>query len=1117
VNLAVVRGDDHNAPVAARREPQHREERPHARAVHEPDHRQVQHDSRRVSDGPLDVILPPRGGGEIELAPDRDNGGRVFHWMFTGFPRSRVFKLQWHHRRASGYPPNGMAGSAPRRFAGWRRYALALVFTGVAVVGTQLLAGEMFMTPLVGTVVLVSVFLGIGPAYVAIAVSWIGLLVYVEPTGSLTIEDGTVARRWAVSLAVALVLVWIGWSLQRLRRKEAERAVEAEQATATAMDFQELARSLAAAATPTEVAGSLVSHMPDLLGAGGASLGLIEDGELVIVDPGNAARAALPPGLRLPLSARAPIATAARTGEPAYANTRAEVERVYPDGARLVRYAASALAVPLRVSGRVVGAMGFPFAHQHAVDEGTIALAKVAAEAGGQALERARLHELEQAARVHAELQADRMRLLQDVAERLSAAATASEVADVIVQQTTSALAAEGVLVYELQERRGQLSLLAHTGYPQHVIEARTAVPLAASSPVTDAVESGEPLALRTRAQIDERFGDSEGAVEPGDESLYCFPLTARGRTLGAVQFVYRAPTVLDSGILAIAGTIFRQGAVALDRSLGYEQELVIRRRSERLQLLTASLSGALTPGDVATIFIDEVLGSIGADAAALSVVDDETGLMSPVAWKGLPDELVEERGVPLSADRPGAKALRRRRPAYYEDIEELAADFPRSRDRAAASRMRSFAYLPLWTAGSAIGLAVLGWREPNRLAPDDRPFLESVAAQCALALDRARRYEAERDIAETLQRSVLPETVPSMEGVRVAALYLAGSSAVNVGGDWFDTLTLGDGTLGFVVGDVVGKGVEAAATMAQLRNGMRALALDQRSPGETVTKLNLLLASYTDVPFATLAYVTLDPSTLDATVTSAGHPPPLVVSPGGRVRFLEGAGGLPLGADPASSYVEWRTRLEPAATVVLYTDGLVERPERSIDEGLDLLAQAAGRAPREPDAFVDAVVAEMLGPGARGDDVALLVILLDAIPLPPLALTLPARTDSLRTLRRELERWLEDASVPELDARDVVLASWEAGANAIEHAAAPPGSTFRLDAALTGDRVRVEVADNGRWKEPRFRENRGLGLRLIEALMASVDVERMDGGTRVVMERPVTREPARGHGTRWA
>ena len=155
-------------------------------------------------------------------------------------------------------------------------------------------------------------------------------------------------------------------------------------------------------------------------------------------------------------------------------------------------------------------------------------------------------------------------------------------------------------------------------------------------------------------------------------------------------------------------------------------------------------------------------------------------------------------------------------------------------------------------------------------------------------------------------------------------------SSAVDVGGDWFDTLTLADGNLGFVVGDVVDDEVEAAATMAQLRNGVHALTLDRRTPGETVTKLNLLLASYTDVPFATLAADDLNPPDARNDDHAGRPPPPLVVEPDGAVRFLEGPGGLPLGADPTASYSEWDTTLEPGATVVLYTDGLVERTVRS-------------------------------------------------------------------------------------------------------------------------------------------------------------------------------------------
>ena len=166
-----------------------------------------------------------------------------------------------------------------QRLAGWRKYALGLAFAGLGLLGTHLLAGEMFMTPLVGTVALVAVFLGIGPAHVAIGTAWLGLLLYVEPRWQFTIEDNTIARRRATSLVIALVLVEIAWSLQRLRRKEAVRATQAEEASAAARDLQELARALSAAATPPEVAQALVSHMPDLLGAAGGSLGLIDDGD----------------------------------------------------------------------------------------------------------------------------------------------------------------------------------------------------------------------------------------------------------------------------------------------------------------------------------------------------------------------------------------------------------------------------------------------------------------------------------------------------------------------------------------------------------------------------------------------------------------------------------------------------------------------------------------------------------------------------------------------------------------------------------------------------------------------------------------------------------------------
>ena len=201
------------------------------------------------------------------------------------------------------------------------------------------------------------------------------------------------------------------------------------------------------------------------------------------------------------------------------------------------------------------------------------------------------------------------------------------------------------------------------------------------------------------------------------------------------------------------------------------------------------------------------------------------------------------------------------------------------------------------------------------------------------------------------------------MEGATVAARYLPGTAAIDVGGDWFDTIPLADGRLGFVVGDVVGKGVQAAATMAQLRNGMRALTLDSSDPATVVTKLNRLLDSVTDSPFATLAFVVVDPNTHEAEMISAGHLPPLVVSPRAASRgFLEGVRGLPLGVEPEATYEAWTTTLEPGSAIVLYTDGLVERRDRSLDDGLGLLADAVRGVTTAPDELVDTIIERLIG-----------------------------------------------------------------------------------------------------------------------------------------------------------
>ena len=220
-----------------------------------------------------------------------------------------------------------------------------------------------------------------------------------EPRWSAWPESKADTTRWAVGLAVALVLIWASWTLQRLREQERRRATEAEATSAVASELHALAAALASAAEPSDVAGALLARVPALLGSVGGSLGLVEGDDLVIVAPTRGARPVLRPGLRLPLSTSAPITEAARTGETAYAVTRASFEQAFPDGAKLARYAASALAVPLRVEGRVTGAIGFPFNRPHAVDENVLSIAQIAAELGGQALQRSLAYERERNAR----------------------------------------------------------------------------------------------------------------------------------------------------------------------------------------------------------------------------------------------------------------------------------------------------------------------------------------------------------------------------------------------------------------------------------------------------------------------------------------------------------------------------------------------------------------------------------------------------------------------------------------------------------------------------------------------------------------------------------------------
>jgi PAS domain S-box-containing protein len=360
--------------------------------------------------------------------------------------------------------------------------------------------------------------------------------------------------------------------------------------------------------------------------------------------------------------------------------------------------------------------------------------------------------------------------------------------------------------------------------------------------------------------------------------------------------------------------------------------------------------------------------------------------------------------------------------------------------------------------------------------------------------------YEREHRIAETLQRSLLPETLPAIEGVALAARYLPAGADTAVGGDWFDALELEDGRLALVVGDVVGHGLRAAATMGQLRNAFRAYALVEGSPAQTVGRVDRLLAHEAAGAMATVLYLVLDRDTGEVAFTSAGHPPPLLLTPDGP-RFLEGGRSVPVGATDSAVFREHTEVIPPGSTLVLYTDGLVERRDAALEHGLAELAASATRSEGDLEHLCDDLLADALGGADPADDVALLVVRPEPVGTQPLALSLPAEPEALAGLRRRLARFLQAAGATAQERYEITLTISEAAGNAIEHAYGPGDARFEVQARLEDGDVVVAVSDRGRWRDRRG-EHRGRGLRIIEGLMDQVQVSREPDGTTVRMRR---------------
>jgi anti-sigma regulatory factor (Ser/Thr protein kinase) len=343
--------------------------------------------------------------------------------------------------------------------------------------------------------------------------------------------------------------------------------------------------------------------------------------------------------------------------------------------------------------------------------------------------------------------------------------------------------------------------------------------------------------------------------------------------------------------------------------------------------------------------------------------------------------------------------------------------------------------------------------------------------------------------------------------GTAIATRYIPAVAEVEVGGDWYDVIPLAAGRVGLAMGDVVSRGVRAAGVMGQLRNALRAYALDGHPPARVLERLHGMLRTLERREMATLAYMVLDPIALSFTLASAGHPPPLVLAPEGGVCLIEEGRGPPLGAVADSVYRETSGVVAPGSTLLLYTDGLVERRDMWLDEGMErLVSECSAASGAAPDALLERLLGALVPSGGSHDDVAALAVQLTPLTADRLALRLPADPAVLSSLRRTLRRWLEGLGASEIETYDVLVAVTEAAANAVEHAYGPGDASFDIEATVgDADEVQVLVRDQGRWRPPRG-HNRGRGTLLMQELMDHFEVTTGEDGTEVRMRRKLDR-----------
>jgi GAF domain-containing protein/anti-sigma regulatory factor (Ser/Thr protein kinase) len=794
-----------------------------------------------------------------------------------------------------------------------------------------------------------------------------------------------------------------------------------------------------------------------------------------------------------------------------------EHDGAWRDGA-LQHGVRTVLSVPmLTLTQEPMGSLTAYYREGFTPDDRDLELAEVYARQAAEIVERARLHT---EARQLAALEQRRGVQLQSLARaalELSAADSLDQLLSLVTEAAVEVVGCHQGVTTRLPH--GWADAATYVSLSEKYAGWRDYDVVPKGLGVLNAVtRDNRPLRLtpeQLRAHPDWR-GLQDAPDHPPLPDYLAAPLIGRdGSNLGLIQLSDKLDrTPFSAEDEAILVQLAQMASSTIERLEAFEGERAARREAEQAALLQGVLSDAsvvfaesFDRVAIASALVELVVPRL-AELSLLHLLDESQQLV--LAACAAADDTVAEEAVRFFGAAPILQGV------PYGPAAVLASGQPQllppptleslravTATQAQASLLGeilrdSNLCLPLTARGRTLGVLTLSRDAPY--AEADVEHALDLSRRAALAVDNASRYAFERDLALTLQRSLLPRALGVREGMSAAARYLPGARGTQVGGDWYDLLEI-EGKVVLVVGDVMGRGVQAAAMMGQLRATVRAYAIEGHGPAEVLRRLDHVVLSLTGLHFTTCVVGVLDLEERTLTMASAGHLPPVVVGPDGGARLVELDPGLPLGVG-GGTFVEQVVRLEPGSLVLLYTDGLVETRSDSVEVGLDRLVAALGAPIRSAEVACDLVLQALDRVGDQDDDTAVLALLLDDAPAGPGAVRvwLPAHPEAAAAAREALRGLLGEARL-EVDTAELLVS--ELVGNAVRHA--QPGDVL-LRATLVDGLLRVEVQDRSSHvpalgATPPWESETGRGLLLVESLALRWGAEPLPGGKQLWFE----------------